>query len=215
MNLSRTSVVPCAAKEQVSVYLLLRSSVKAVDIVLEWLLCNCTLFCGEVLITFCFQAGVPVFLEEPEAIGTTYDPYDLIKQLSSIGNINSSSEDRDNFRELYALTSSPSSEILECAPSSQSSSSCSSRSFSPHTPPGSPPSSPSSPPHRMDTTPSLYDHERSGPGQPVRCNSVLEHTDALPLPPASPPTPRCLPGRAQCCYVPTSSVSYIICFNIV
>ena len=166
------------------------------------------------MVTFCFQAGVPVFLEEPEAllpIGSFYDPYDLVKQLS-IGNINSTSEDRDSFRELYALTSSPSSEILECAPSSQSSSSCSSRSFSPHTPPGSPPFSSSPPPYRMDTTPSMYDHERYGPGQPVRCNSVLEHTDALPLPLASPPTPRCFSGRDQCCYVPASSVSYIILF---
>ena len=166
------------------------------------------------MVTFCFQAGVPVFLEEPEAllpIGSFYDPYDLVKQLS-IGNINSTSEDRDSFRELYALTSSPSSEILECAPSSQSSSACSSRSFSPHTPPGSPPFSSSPPPSRMDTTPFMHNHEMYDPDQLVRSNSVLEHEDALPCPLTSPPAPRCLPSRDQCCYVPAASVSYIFLF---
>ena len=166
------------------------------------------------MVTFCFQAGVPVFLGEPEALlpsGSFYDPYDLVKQLS-IGNINSTSEDRDSFRELYALTSNPSSEILECAPSSQSSSACSSRSVSPQTPSGSPPFSSSPSPSRMDITPSMHNYDMYGPEQPVYSNSVLEHEGALPCLLSSHPAPGRPPSPGQCCSVPDAPVSYILLF---
>ena len=165
------------------------------------------------MVTFCFQDDSPMFLGERGSLlplVAYYDPYDLVEQLRA-GNINSS-EDRDNFQELYALTSSPSSEILECAPSSHSSA-CSSRSFSPHTPPGKPPSSSSSPPSsRVDSSPFMYDYDMYGTEPPVHSNSVLEHDDALHglMPSHSAPGRPLRPG--QCCPVPDAPVTYFLSF---
>ena len=161
-----------------------------------------------------------MLLGEHEALlprGPYQDPYVMVKQLRA-GNINDS-EDRDYFQELFALTSSPSSEILECAPSSHPSP-CSSRSFSPHTPLGSPPSSLSSSSSNMDhdseyrdvlsIPPPVQESDMHGTEQPVHINSALVYEDDLSgfLPSYS------VPGRplglGLCCPVVDAPVS---CFN--
>ena len=162
-----------------------------------------------------------MLLGEHEALlprGPYQDPYVMVKQLRA-GNINDS-EDRDCFQELFALTSSPSSEILECAPSSHPSP-CSSRSFSPHTPLSSP-TSPSSSDMGHDSEyryvfgvpPPVQESDMHVTEQPVPINSAVVYEDDLTgfLPSYS------VPGRplglGLCCPVvdaPVSCLNHIYC----
>ena len=163
---------------------------------------------------FCFQAGTQVYLGEPETLlprASYFDPYEQIHQLNN-GNINNTSFDRASFQELYALTSAPSSEILECAPSSSSTSVCSSRSFSPHTPAGSPPFSSSPSPSRMETIPSMHNYDMHVSEHPMHGNSVPEHEDVPPCPQSPHPAPGRPPCPGQCCSVPDVPVSYFLLF---